>query len=192
MHKSQWLAKLTAFSNELYQNQPIPERITLTPEEESQCRMIGGDFISWQQNNLSHILMERHALRIKRFDPEPIIVFTSTTPGLVAAKQIINHVQDDLNHIIYLPHDDFKQWEQNNPIEEMTFHIHQWSYFQGMSSDLMAMAAERHGAIAPRDLRVHITGELWGERCGMEQAHLWFWDGQELELLEESFSYIRF
>jgi hypothetical protein len=26
----------------------------------------------------------------------------------------------------------------------------------------------------------------------MEQAHLWFWDGQELELLEESFSYIRF
>jgi hypothetical protein len=191
MNKSQWQAKLKAFSQELYRSQLLPPRDTLAPEAEWQCRIIGGDLIGWQQYALPHIMNERNALRIGNFDPHPVQVFTSTIPGLVAACEILNHIGESAPDIIYLPHDSFMTWCREHSLSRSAY-IHQWSYFQPPSDDALAKASEKYETIPPQEFRLHTSGDLWGENCGTEQSHLWRWNGQEMELIEEAFMQIMF
>ncbi len=188
MHKSQWLTQLKAFSENLYRKQPIPERNTLTPEEEWQCRIIGGDLIGWQQHSLPHIAMNRHALKSGGFDPQPVLIFTSNMAGLVAAQEILSQATE----IVYLPHHSFTEWCQANPMS-MTSYIHQWSYFKPLTGDYGAAdASQKYPTVAPEDFRLHVSGDLWGDHCGSEQSHLWQWNGEELVLLQEGFIQLLF
>lgn len=189
MNKQEWLAKLKSFAQTRYQSNPIPPRNTLSEEQEWYCRIIGGEFIRWYQNYLQTILQERMALRVQQFDPEPIIVFTADIPGLVAAQEII---PNPLENLVYLLHSDFEEWEKQNPVDQFTFHIHHWSYFQPIDQELLKQASQAFPNLDSKEFRIHASGDLWGERCGVEGHHLWRWNGQRMELLEEAFSQVRF
>jgi hypothetical protein len=191
MNKSQWQAELKSFSQELYRSQPLPPRESLTPEEEWQCRIIGGDLIGWHQYALPHIMNERNALRICNFDPQPVQVFTSTIPGLVAAHVILTDLGEQAPDIIYLPHDTFTAWCQEHSLSR-TAYIHQWSYFEPLYNESLVEASQKYETIPPQDFRLHTSGDLWGENCGTEQSHLWRWNGQEMELVQEAFVQIMF
>lgn len=189
MHKQEWLAALKAFVQKRSENNPISPRSTLSEEEEWHCRIIGGEWINWYQRHLRTILQERMVLRVQQFDPEPLIVFTTTMPGLVAAQQIM---QEPPENLVYLLHSEFVAWEQHNPVDSFTFHIHHWSYFQPISQQLLAQASARYPDLDPQAFRIHASGDLWGERCGVGGEHLWRWNGERMELLEEAFTQVRF
>lgn len=189
MNKQEWSTELRAFSENQARRCSIPGRNELSVEEEWQCRIIGGEFISWYQHHLDSILQQRMALRVIGFDSDPMIVFTTSVPGLVAAREIL---QSPPENLVYLRHSDFEEWTEEHPVDSFTFHIHHWSYFQSASQELSNWASEKYPQIATEEFRIHTSGDLWGERCGVEGHHLWRWDGQSMELVEEAFSHIRY
>jgi len=189
MNKHEWSNSLKSFVEARRCQNPILDRQNLSTEEEWQYQIIGGEFISWHRNHLGDILNQRMALRVMDFDPEPLIVFTSNMPGLVAAKEIIRQPSDNL---VYLMHEEFEEWSQNNIVDEFVFHIHHWSYFRQIDEDLLRQAQENYPDVLEESYRIHVTGDLWGDRCGVQGEHLWSWNNEEMQLLEEAFSHIRF
>ena len=176
---------LTSYIQAQREAVPIPERESLTAEEEWHCRIIGGDFLSWQQNELPHILRQRTALKAATFDPDPLLIFTTTMPGLVAAQEIMPSPPEQL---AYLLHDEFSRWETENPAGTFTFHIHRWSYFKRPDPASLGEARAAFPTVPAAEFRVHSSGTLWAEHAGTDNAHLWRWTGSDMELLQESFS----
>lgn len=189
MNKKEWLAALKSFQQTRTQYNPIPQRSSLSEEEEWHCRLIGGEFIDWYQHHLRDILEQRIALEVGAFDPKPIIVFTTTIPGLIAVQEIIPKPPENL---VYLLHSEFEEWQKQNSVDEFTFHIQHWSYFQPLNRELLTQARKMYPFDSSRSFRLHTSGDLWGERCGVGADHLWRWNGQEMELLEEAFSQVRY
>ena len=163
----------------------MPDRDSLSDEEEWQCRIIGGEFISWYQSRLTHILKERMVLRVMNFDPEPLIVFTTDPPGLVAAQSIMPEPSEDF---ISLLHTEFGEWERQHAVDEFTFHVHHWSYFRGLDQELLSQASEAYPSVRIDEFRIHSSGDLWGKSCGIFGDHLWQWNGEKMELLEDAYS----
>lgn len=189
MNKREWTTALKSFVQAQRKAIPVPDRDNLTGEEEWHCRIIGGDFINWQQRRLHDILEQRTVLRIGAFDPEPLIVFTTSLPGLVAAQEI---TPSPPNNVVSLLHDEFTVWERRSPLDTFTFHVHHWSYFGRPDRALLARAQEAYPGVEAVEYRVHSSGDLWGEQCGAENTHLWRWHGNDMELLEEGFSHLTF
>jgi hypothetical protein len=190
MNKQTWLVSLKYFQQpgQCLSNS-LPDRQSLSEEEEWQCRIIGGEFISWYKHDLSYILQQRIALQVRQFDKEPILVFTTSIPGLVATREIIKEPSENL---VCLLHHKFEKWIGRNPVDEFIFHIHHWSYFKPIDEDLLELAQTSYPKIDPAEFRIHTSGDLWGERCGLGADHLWRWNGSIMELIEESCSQIRF
>ncbi len=185
MNKQEWAIALGSFSQAQRQHNSILDRDSLSNEEEWHCRIIGGEFMSWYQRRLSDILAERMVLRAMNFDPKPFIVFTTTMPGLVAAHEIMPEPSEDF---ICLIHTEYEEWERQHAVDDFTFHIHHWSYFSGLDHVLLTRARETHPSVSVGEFRIHSSGDLWGEQCGVFAGHLWRWNGHEMELLEEAFS----
>lgn len=162
---------------------PIPQREQLTPEQEWQCQVIGGELISWLEGPLMHIMGQRQILsKLRFFDSEPLILFSTTPAGLVAAQTIFETASD---RVIFLDHGLWQQFSARySEAEYAGFVVHHWSYF----SDQISPRAQAHAGQAPRkSLRVHTAGEWWGERCGLEARHLWSFQNDSGHLLEEAF-----
>lgn len=189
MDRVAWTEALEAFAREQRQEHPLPAREDLAGEEDWCYRIIGGDFISWSRQRLPDILTERLALRVKNFDPEPLIVFSTSTPGLVAARDII---PPEAEGVFCVPHEAFDGWDRAHPVDSFTFHVHFWSYFARPEGQRLAYAREHYPDVPADELRVHHTGELWGERCGLFGDHLWRWHDEEMELLQEAFAHGQF
>jgi hypothetical protein len=190
MNKKTWFTELKSFQQAGFQSDPIPARHSLSEEEEWHCRIIGGEFIRWYQHHLSYILQQRMALQIRQFDREPLLVFTTSIPGLVAAREIIKAPIEDL---VCLLHHEFEKWEIQHPVDEFNFHIHHWSYFQStLDGELLALAQTRYPEIDREEFRLHSSGDLWGEGCGVGEHHLWRWHDRKMQLIEESLSQINF
>ena len=185
MNKHDWSSSLKEFIQTQRQHIPIPSRDGLSEEEEWHCRIIGGEFMGWYERHLRDILGQRVALRVMKFDPDPLIVFTTTMPGLVAAQEIMPEPSEN---IVYLLQDEFKAWENEHPVHVFTFHIHHWSCVQQIDQELLPQAQADYPEVSKEEYRIHVTGDLWGEQCGVEGVHLLRWDGQEMGLLQEAFS----
>lgn len=186
MNKEDWSAALKGYVRDQRRARPIPARDTLSDEDEWHCRIIGGEFMRWYRRHLPDILGQRMVLGVMQFDPEPIIVVTTSMPGMVAMQEILSQLPDDP---VYLLHDEFMKWEKDHSADLFTFHIHHWSYFRQIHQELLERARVAFPDVSTEQFRLHASGDLWGEQCGMEGSHLWQWDGQEMELLEEGFSH---
>jgi hypothetical protein len=190
MNKKEWSTGLKSFIQAQRELYPIPCRDSLTDEEESHCQIIGGEFCTWKQRHLPDIIKERIALSLMmKFDPKPIIIFTTSMPGLVAAKVIIPKPP---NNLVYLHHTEYQEWEKEHSVDEFTFHIHHWSTIRKIDRKLLSKAKKAYPEVHAEEFRVHTCGVLWGEQCGVEDEHLWRWNGQEMILLEEAFSQVVF
>jgi len=189
MNKQDWSVALRDFIREQRVHSPIPDRETLSVEEEWHCRIIGGGFRAWYTSRLREILLERSILKVVGFDPDPLIVLTAPMAGLVAAQELMEETPPNL---VYLTHQEFKTWEIEHPVDSHTFHIHHWSYFAGAEGEMLEALQMAFPQIPTDQLRIHVSGDMWGENCGIESYHLWRWTGAEMELVEESFSHVRF
>jgi hypothetical protein len=78
-----WFADLQQHIKACRQATPLPDRGTLTTEQEIQCRIVGGSVISWLKEHGPHFLQERQVLhKMMDVSPDPWIVFTSNVSGL--------------------------------------------------------------------------------------------------------------
>lgn len=185
MNKQEWSDSLRALAAAKRMRKPVPERTTLSAEEEAQCQVIGGAFISWFEERLQNIAAERTAIKSLHSDPQPVVVFTTTMPGLVATREIITEPDDNL---ICLLDTEFQKWERDHPVDDFTFHIRHWNYFKKPDRSTLSQAKKAFPGIDATEFRIHVLGDRWGELCGHESLHLWRWNGKDLDLVEQSFS----
>lgn len=186
MNKQEWSSALKSFVHEQRQHNPIPDRDSLSEEEEWHCQFLGGAFINWYNQRLDNILAERDVLsQLNEFDPEPLVLFTTTMPGLVAAQEIM---PDPPETFFPLLHAEFEKWQERHTVDSFTFHIHHWSHFDAPDKKLLSRVTETYPAVSVDEIRIHFSGDRWGDLCGVFGEHLWRWNGQEFELLEEAFT----
>jgi hypothetical protein len=186
MNEQEWLKGLESFVQAKREENPIPDSDSLCAEDEWNYRIIGGSLIAFYKQRLTGILKERLVLRMMSFSSDPLVVFTTSMPGLMAAREI---EQDILGKFVYLLHSDFREWEDQNPVDTFTSHIRCWNHFRGIDQNLLAKATAAYPSVDPNEFRIHIQGDLWGEQCGLFVEHLWRWDGDEMKLLEEAISH---
>ena len=117
-------------------------------------------------------------------EPDPCIVFTTDVPGLVAAEEIL----DRSDRIACLSGTAFDLWLSQEPDENFRWHVCVWSRFcDPIDADVLEAAREAFPLPEERTYWLHSEGTLWAPLAGRGVDHLWAWDGQEPELLEEAF-----
>jgi len=177
-----WFDELKRFAMECRVKFPIVNRDDLSAEQEMQCRIIGGSLIPWLREYGPGLIQERAILAgFRNWEKDPFIVFTSDQPGLVAASEIL---EDRPATVEFLYPDEFTEHMQNHPDPEYRWHVHTWSFFAPVDSD-MAKKVEKYPIGAGESYWLHKEGTMCGQLFGRGCNHLWKWDEQEAVLLEE-------
>ena len=114
-------------------------------------------------------------------EKDPIIVFTSERPGLVAAREIL---RKGPANIAFLYPDEFTAWLNNHPGPDYLWHIHTWFFFAPVDVET-AKKAEKYLCSEGESFWLHKEGTMCGQLFGRGGDHLWKWNGREPKLLEE-------
>lgn len=184
MDKAAWTSALKQAIQAQRQAKPVLARTKLTPEQEWECRIVEGEFLSWYEQDLRKIIGERIAQGADRFDPDPTFVLTTNRAGLVALAEMLPEPPDNL---VYLLHTDFKTWLASHPADTSTFYVHHWSFFEPLTEELQAQAKQAFPQVDPATFRLHQVGDQWEKQGKVVGKHLWQWDGKEMQLLAEAF-----
>jgi len=177
-----WFSDLKRFVRECREKRPIPIRNDLSNEQEIQCRIIGGSLIAWLREYGPRFIQERAVEAVlQNFAKDPYVVFTSGSPGLVAACEILS---EGPANIVFLYADEFTEWLKKNPDSDYRWHIHTWSFFAPIDKKTVKKA-ERYPCSEGESLWLHKEGTMCGQLFGRGGDHLWKWNGQEPVLLEE-------
>jgi hypothetical protein len=117
----------------------------------------------------------------ENWEKEPFIVFTSEQPGLVAAREIL---EDESERIAFLYPTEFVEWNKSHPDENFRWHVHTWSFFAPLDSETKKKATQ-YPLAAGETYWLHKEGTMCGPLFGRGGDHLWKWNGNEPELLQE-------
>jgi len=182
---TRWFNALVQYASQQDTEDPLPPRASLNPAEEAQCQIIGGSLIDWIRREGPRLIAERAALaHLTHVEKDPFVVFTSTRPGLVAARKILH----SSGRILSLHPDAFATWSRTSPDPEFKWHLHYWSYFEeDLPLDLIPKA-NLYRLDGHESHWLHREGTMCGVRFGRGSDHLWKWDGVTPVLLEEGFS----
>ncbi len=165
------------------QDVPIVPRGGLSPLAESQCQVLGGSLINWIQEQADGLLAERAMLgKLKDWHADPVILFVSTMPGLVAAQEILG---DEKSPFVWGLTDDFESFEE--PDDEYLFHVEFRSLLEEPESDTDVTDLKKSYPLAPGESHfIHTVESVMGPLFARGEKHLWKWNGDELKLLEEA------
>jgi hypothetical protein len=180
-----WFFELRDDMREFRRSHPLVAREALSLEEEMKCRIIGGSLIRWLEEYGPRLMQERSVLaKLKGWESDPFIVFTSEQPGLIAANEILDRKS---SQIAFLYPAEFTRVTKIRPDAEYQWHVHTWSYFTTLDADTLQRAAKY--PLAPGETYwLHKEGTMCGQLFGRGGDHLWKWNGKKPELLEECFN----
>ncbi len=162
---------------------PIVPRAALSPLAERQTRILGGDLIQWNNNIANSLLSERALLgKLENWHKDPVIFFISTMPGLVASQEIIG---DEHRPFVWGLPEDFDSFEERD--EEFIVHVEYRSLFKEPESDADVKELTKSHPLEPGESYfIHTVESVMGPLFARGGEHLWKWDGEKLELLEEA------
>jgi len=184
MTQHEYRAELLSFANKRREECPINDPEDLT-EQDSHRRIIGGSLMTWLDRRLPDVVAERHTLRILEFDPKPIVIFETTPPGVVAAREIVGESRENF---VCLLRKEFEHWERHHRDDGFKFYIHYWSYFDYPAPDCVKKLTKAYPSVPVDQLRLHRTGDTRHPNCGVFADHLWQWTGKDMKLLLEAYS----
>ena len=186
-NKQDWQSALTECFDLECSAQPLPERAQLSKAEEYQCRSLGGTLIAWLERHGPRLLQEREVLRHSfEVESDPAIVFTSTAPGLVAAKQILDPRPAS---IFYFLADAFTSFLSRHPDPTFQWHVVYSSHFtEQLDPDALARAVAKHKLRSTERFWLHRESSMLAQLFGRGGDHLWKWNGRKPTLLEEGFN----
>lgn len=177
-----WFQELTAYVAACRATRPIAHRDSLVAADEWQCRIIGGSLISWIEEGGPRLIQERAVLaRLKNWEKDPFIVFTSEEPGLIAAQEILG---EESARVAFLTPAEFSSWLTSHPDPEYRWHVHRWSYFAPLDQETRKKTA-KYPLAGGESYWLHKEGTMCGQLFGRGGDHLWKWDGKDPSLLAE-------
>jgi hypothetical protein len=166
---------------------PLPSRDALTPAQEWHCRIVGSTLLKWLRQVGPRFLQERAVMcKLLEIDRDPVIVFTSDIPGLVAAQEIVG---PDHERVVFLLEEEYKAAPLLAADPNYKRHAHVWSFFRPeVEPGFAAKARAKHPIPDGYSYWQHSEGTMWAVNAGRGGDHLWRWDGHKPELLEEAMS----
>lgn len=172
------------FAEECRRETSLPTRENLDPEQEMQCRVLGGALVGWFREGLSHLLGSRSIFHTDR-EP-PTAVLSTTLPGLVACHQLL-----ELPHpnVVALLGEEFEPWFEQHYGDFWEHSVHHWNQFVSPDPSEQASLATQFPEHPAGGFRIHEVGHQFASLCGSGTSHLWYWDGAELTLLKEGWSH---
>lgn len=182
-----WQAALEVRMIHEYIANPLPPREELSALEEYQCRIVGGTLVSWLQTHSRPLLREREFLKdIRQLERDPLIVFISDKPGLIAARQILEGAPFP---IVYLSQETFDAFIEQDPDETFCWHVVFTSYFhQNADGDTQSAMHATHQLQPGEEFWLHREVSTLAPLFARGGEHLWKWDGEKMSLVEEAFS----
>ena len=185
---SEWSSQLRSHALACRASVPLPKRDELSPAEDWQRRIVGSSLVNWLRKVGPRFLQERAVLsKLLEIDREPFIVFTSDIPGLVAASEILgaNHERAG-----FLLEDEFDSLLRQVEDPNYCWHVHVWSVFRKVIAPTFEAEARTKYPIPDGSTYwQHSEGTMWAVNAGRGGDHLWRWDGQTPELLEEALTH---
>lgn len=165
---------------------PLPDRRSFTPEQEFQCRVLGGALLQWGRYVPDHWLAERDFLsRDFKVDPDPVIIFVSSVPGLVAAREIHDPRPE---YFVYLSAESYEEFIAQHPDHTFRWHVR---YISQISTSLengdAVQAAAEYPLAAGECYWLHREETDLAILFGRYYSHLWKFDGGNVTLLEGVF-----
>lgn len=181
-----WFLELKQYVGECRRQRPIPQRERLNPAQDVQCTYVGGSLFAWLERTGPQFLRERKARhKVMGLDPNPGIVFTSDTAGLVAAEDVL---ESHGATTVFLYEDEFARWLAESPDEQYKWHVHVRSVFREDPDPAFLQQATKKYPVPPGCVYWQQSeSTMWGKLAGKGVEHLWKWDGQSVELVAESF-----
>ena len=185
---AEWIAQFRQHVSDCRAASPLPCRESLTCAEECQCQIIGGSLLNWLEHVGPRVLQERVVMcGLLGLDRDPLIVFTSDTPGLVAAHEIL---APDHEKVGFLLKDEFSASPPQADDPDYRWHVHVWSFFRpAIEPAFEAQARAKHPIPDGVKYWQHSEGTMWAMNAGRGVDHLWRWNGEQPELLEEALSH---
>jgi hypothetical protein len=175
-----WLQEMKNHAENCRASRAIPRQDTLSWQQILQLHIIKGSLLSWIKNLPSIISLDPSEQGGHRI----CIVFTSTCPGLVAAKEI---TQGKNLLLVSLYPEELRSFLQSFPDNDYRYHAHIWSYFlEELDSDTKRIA-KCYPVNDTEKYWLHVEGIMRGQRLGRGVEHLWSWNGSQTKLLKKSF-----
>ena len=175
-----WFRKLKSHAENCRAANPIPSRNYLSRSQVLQHNMIKESFLSWINKLPSTISTSSNKIGGYGI----CIVFTSTSPGLVAAKEVMHGKNTSL---VSLYPEELSDFLRAFPDNEYRYHAHLWSYFMEELDSDTQKTAERYPLKDKEQYWLHVEGIMRGPRLGRGVEHLWSWNGNQAKLLKKSF-----
>ena len=185
--RQNWQSALTEHFERESVAHPLPAREQLSKAEQFQCRTLGGTLISWLKCHGPRLLQERDALRYAfGVESDPAIVLTSTIPGLIAAKQILDPRPAS---IFFFSPEAFASFLAHHPDNTFRWHVVYSSFFSDqLETDLLARACSKYKLRPSETFWIHRESTMVARLFGRGGDHLWKWNGRKMTLLEEGFN----
>jgi hypothetical protein len=175
-----WLQEIKKYSVTCRKLRPIPVRDAMSRPQILQSLIIKGSLLSW----IDYLTTATHRGHAELDGHSVCLVFTSTSPGLFAAQEIMQ--EKNLPLVVLYP-EEFRVFLQSFPDNESRYHAHIWSHFLEELGDETKKIAQRYLLSDKNKYWLHIEGIMRGPKLGRGIEHLWSWNGSKMKLLKKSF-----
>ncbi|WP_395739574.1 hypothetical protein [Prosthecobacter sp.] len=188
--KEEWAEGLRQHVKKRFQDDPIPERKSLTSMQEMQCRILGGHLLGWLDNWGPSLIQERNVYAGLRApsepvqDKEPVILFIMDDPGLVAARQII---RDTSGRLIYARPDHVREYTEAFPDEDYLFHCVLESWFEKEVGHPDKELCEKYHLDPQVKIGTHHDCSIMGPLFARGALHLWSFTDDDFTMVEEAY-----
>jgi len=175
-----WFRTLKNHAANCRASRPLPGRDALSWPQTLQYSIIKGSLQSW----IKKFSSSRSPGPGEPTGPAICMVFTSTCPGLVAAKEIM---QGKNIPLVSLYPEELSNFLQSFPDAEYKYHLYLWSHFLEEPDSETKKIARCYPLNDKERYWLHVEGIIQGPQRGRGVEHLWSWSGSQTKLLKKSF-----
>ena len=175
-----WKQELKNHAANCRASRPLPGRDALSWSQILQYYIIKGSLQSW----IKKFSSSRSPGPDQQTGPALCMVFTSTCPGLVAAKEIM--LGKNLPLVSLYP-EELSNFLQSFPDTEYKYDVYLWSHFLEELDSETQKIARCHPLNDKEIYWLHVEGIMHGPQSGRSLEHLWSWSDSQTKLLKKSF-----
>lgn len=181
---AEWFAALEQFLASHRERDPLPTDGDLSALQDEQRRVIGGSLMQFLQLIQNEAVFQAFPVLEEEPVSERVFIFATDAAGVAAARDIIDR---DSERAAVVTKEEWRAWLEapgTDADESYDYHYQYWSvWHQNFQANWRLDAVEMEEDL---DYWVHEEGFALADRAGRGAEHLWSWDGEELELVEQS------
>lgn len=182
----EWASRLRGYAAACRAATPLPGRDALTPAQEWQYRIVSDSIRAGMREYSPRYFRERAVVYRRWGYNNPVIVFTSSIAGLIAAIEIIGTGHEQ---VVFLLDGEFDASPCGEEDIGEGFYRHFWSTVDAEAEfdpEYLARVRAEHPIPDGCSYWRHSEGDYSGPRSSRCSTQLWCWDGGTPTMIEGS------